>query len=258
MEQNEVNQNMNRHMSNRILAGLIIIGIGIVLFAEKMGVIFPHWLISWPMLLIVIGFYVGIKHNFRNFAWLILMAVGGFFLWDQIFVGLDMKRFLVPIIIIAVGLMSILRPRCGRRCRRGRWRNRWDDRRQQVFERTDFVSADVDPLSDDYISINSVFSGLKRTVLSKTFKGGKISCVFGGIELDLSQADIQGNVAITFDEVFGAVKLVVPSNWTVKSNIDGVFHGMEDKRNQLVQNDPDKVLILQGSAVFAGIEIKSY
>jgi predicted membrane protein len=258
MEQNEMNTDMYKHRSNRILAGLIIVGIGIVLFAEKMGVIFPAWLMTWPMLLIVIGFYVGVKHNFRNFAWVILMVVGGLFLWDEIVVGVDLKRFLFPIIIIAVGLISILRPRPSRRFRRQMWRERWDDRRNSGFEKADIVSENINPLSDDFISINSVFSGLKRTVLSKSFKGGKISCVFGGIELDLSQADIQGTVVLTFDEVFGGVKLVVPSNWTVKSNIEGVFHGVEDKRNQLIQNDPEKVLVLQGSAVFAGVEIKSY
>jgi hypothetical protein len=59
-------------------------------------------------------------------------------------------------------------------------------------------------------------------------------------------------------EVFGGITLTVPSNWTVKNDIDGVFHGVDDQRNNQVQPDADKLLILQGSAILAGVEIKSF
>jgi hypothetical protein len=51
----------------------------------------------------------------------------------------------------------------------------------------------------------------------------------------------------------------VPSNWLVKPQIAAVFGGVEDKRS--VQNavfDPNKVLILDGTSIFGGIEIRSY
>jgi flagellar basal body rod protein FlgF len=74
------------------------------------------------------------------------------------------------------------------------------------------------------------------------------------------QADIQGRAELRMDEVFGGIKLLIPQSWTVRNEIDGVFHGVEDKRNAYgsVVTDENKVLVLSGSAVFAGIEIKSY
>ena len=58
---------------------------------------------------------------------------------------------------------------------------------------------------------------------------------------------------------FGGAKIIVPSNWVVQNEIDGVFHGVEDKRNYNSSGlNSDKVLVLKGSAVFGGVEIRSY
>ncbi len=263
MDQNNSDNAISTHRKNRVVGGLILIGIGAVLFAEKMGVLWPSWLLSWPMLLIVVGLYSGIKHNFKNATWIILIAVGALFLWDEMVDDVSLKQFTVPIILIALGLLSILRPRFGWS---GRRQQRWEHKRDRKRDRWGFTAStgpdnsyvtDV-PLNDDYIDINCVFSGIKRTVLSKTFKGGKISCVFGGAEIDLTKADIQGSAVLDLHEVFGGITLTVPSNWTVKNDIEGVFHGVDDQRNNQVQPDADKLLILQGSAILAGVEIKSF
>lgn len=263
MNTNENNSNIQKHQRNRILAGVVLVAIGVVLFADKMGVLLPHWLLTWPMLLIVIGLYTGIKHNFRNATWIILVFVGSIFLWDEIMADISLKKFTIPIILVGAGLLTILRPRFvwgGGRQRLGeRRRERWNsyaaDAETSTFKK-EFEEAS--PLSDDYIDVNCVFSGVKKTVISKTFKGGRISCIFGGAELDLTKADIQGTAVLQLNEVFGGVTLVVPSNWTVQNNIDGVFQGVDDSRSSNGQNDENKLLILQGSIVMAGVEIKSY
>ena len=56
------------------------------------------------------------------------------------------------------------------------------------------------------------------------------------------------------------MKLIVPANWEIQTTeIDTVFGGIEDKRpQQAVGTNPDKVLILKGSVVFGGIDIRSY
>ncbi|MGG9971331.1 LiaF transmembrane domain-containing protein [Ferruginibacter sp. SUN002] len=260
MEDSSNNNKLSRSNQNRIIGGLIIIAIGVVLFADKMGVIFPKWLLTWPMLLIAIGIFKGVKSNFRNLTWVILVAIGGIFLWDNMMPDVDLKKFIVPFILIGVGLAYMFKPKHhsgwgGRNERRERCRQQWEEKRQSAFTEQ---WQEADPLNDDYLSVKSVFSGLKRTVLSKSFKGGKIECVFGGVELNLSQADIQGSAVLKLEEVFGGVKLIIPANWTVKNEIDGVFHGVDDERSTQTLVDPNKVLILTGSAIFAGIEIKSY
>ena len=83
---------------------------------------------------------------------------------------------------------------------------------------------------DDYIDAVSVFGGVKKTILSKDFKGGDIVNIFGGAEMDLTQADINGRVILDITQIFGGTKIVVPSHWQVVSDIAAVFAGVDDKR----------------------------
>ena len=75
----------------------------------------------------------------------------------------------------------------------------------------------------------------------------------------MAQADIKGTAILEITTVFGGTKLIVPSNWEVKSEAVTIFGGLEDKRNmQTIINNSDKILVLKGTVLFGGIEIKSF
>ena len=97
-------------------------------------------------------------------------------------------------------------------------------------------------------------------MISKNFKGGDLVNIFGGTELDLSQADFTGTAIIDLTTIFGGTKLLVPSNWSLRSEgTVTIFGGIEDKRRmQTITETPDKTLVLQGTVIFGGIEIKSF
>jgi hypothetical protein len=81
----------------------------------------------------------------------------------------------------------------------------------------------------------------------------------GGSEIDLTQADFQGRIKIDTTNIFGGTKLIVPPTWDVQSDMVAIFGGVDDKRQiSGVKLDPNKVLILDGTCMFGGIEIKSY
>jgi hypothetical protein len=114
-------------------------------------------------------------------------------------------------------------------------------------------------VSDEYLDVTAVFSGVNRVVVSKDFKGGTATAVFGGTDINLTQADFNGTIEIEANCVFGGVEIVVPSNWNVKVKMDTVFGGVEDNRPvEMMSNNPDKVLVIKGTCVFGGVEIKSY
>ena len=240
---------------NRAFTGLLLVGIGAALFLRNMNFPFlPDILFSWPMILVVLGIYSGFRHQFRNNSWLILIGLGGFFMVDEFIPGISHQPFFWPMAIITLGLIFLIRPH----------RSQWPSNFQNQSTAESFAQvADTDSTNgnpQDFLQISSVFSGVNRRVLSKNFKGGNISCVFGGAEIDFLQADIQGIVVLKIEAVFGGTKLMVPPDWIVVSDIEGIFHGMDDKRmQQQVGNvDTGKTLLLKGSCVFAGIEIKSY
>ena len=69
---------------------------------------------SWAVLLIAMGLFIGIRHNFRSPAWFILMVVGGVVLiksdeFARYFPGLNVNH-IWPLALIILGLFFILRP----------------------------------------------------------------------------------------------------------------------------------------------------
>ena len=56
----------------------------------------------------------------------------------------------------------------------------------------------------------------------------------------------------------GGTKIIVPAHWEVRSEITAIFAGFEDKRQQPAALNPQKVLILEGTSIFGGIELKNY
>jgi hypothetical protein len=256
--------NFRNSESGRIIAGIILVGVGGVLLLRELGFFFPRWLFSWPMILVLIGIYTGVKNNFRNNSWIIMLAIGTFFLVNKMIPSLQLQPYFWPILVISAGLLFILRPRSYNALEPDKEEEylRWQDPATETGTgtATDTPTTFTGiPGNRDYLRISSVFSGVNRTVLSKNFKGAHITSVFGGSEVNLSQADITGPVIIKTEVVFGGVKLIIPPHWAVQNEIDGIFHGVDDKRRFAVMPDinPTKVIILKGSVIFGGVEIKT-
>jgi predicted membrane protein len=273
---------IRRRSVGRVVIPLGLVAIGGLLLVRQMGVGLPEWLFSWPMLLIGIGIISGLVHAFRGPGWLILIVIGSFFLMDRLIPGLDIHRFIWPAVIIMAGLIMLVRPRrpywggddwypCHGGYRRRRWRRRFERR---FGPDTDYgVGGKSEPQagpaavpgfeskgfsSEDYISATTVLGGVHKNILSKNFKGGDITIFMGGAELNLSQADIQGKATLDITQIMGGTKIVVPPHWTIRSELTSVFGSIEDKRQNIGTPNPDKVLIIDGTSVFGGIEIRNY
>jgi hypothetical protein len=111
---------------------------------------------------------------------------------------------------------------------------------------------------EDFIDATSIFGGVHKKMVSKTFKGGDIVTILGGTEIDLSQADFTGTARLDVTQVMGGTKIIVPAHWEVRSEVTAIFAGFEDKRQQPAIQNPDKVLIIEGTSIFGGIELKNF
>jgi predicted membrane protein len=251
----------------RVLTGVLLFFIGILLLLKTANLVwFPQWFFTWPMIFIAVGIFTGLKHGFRGGPWIIFLLIGGLFLANQIDPTLHMNNYIWPIILIAIGISFILRPR--RRHRWQRWKEQHYESRWQ--QQQDAAGSDANAIASadtaggdydrrDFIDITAVFGGVKKNVLSKNFKGGDITSFMGGSEIDLSQADISGKIVIDVTNIFGGTKLIVPSGWDVQNDITAVFGGVDDKRQVSgVTLDLNKVLVLDGTCMFGGIEIRSF
>lgn len=256
-----------RNERGRVWGGLFMLIIGTVLLLKVSGtILFPAWVFTWPVLLIVIGLFSGVRHRFRGIGWLFPLAIGVIFLADNLSPDMRLRPYLWPILLIAAGLFVIFRPK--NRCRRGgpddndfESQKTFDDKavivpHEEEKQSSDWRQATTD--RNDVIDATAVFGGVKKNILSKTFKGGDVTTFMGGAEINLSQADFNGKAVIDCFNMFGGTKLIIPPDWEVQSDVVAIFGGVDDKRPPATTSAPAKVLYLDGTCIFGGLEIKSY
>jgi hypothetical protein len=177
-----------------VWTGVFLLVIGAAALVKASVTDLPDWVFSWQMFLIVLGFFIGIKHGFRGGAWFVLMLVGGAFLVRDIYPELEFRRYIWPMVLIVIGFLMIIRPR----------RRHGDEKKNAGLKEGSTILREGETYSkDDYVDSTSIFGGAKKNILSKDFKGGDIVNIFGGTELNLSQADINGRVTIELTTIFG-------------------------------------------------------
>jgi predicted membrane protein len=240
------------HRKGSIWTGVFILLIGVAALLKASFTELPNWVFSWPTFMMALGFFIGLRHNFRGFAWFILILVGGVSLFDHLNPDISLRRYIWPLALIVVGLFFILRPR------RRSW-DQWSEKKNAGMPGNSSPLSEETWSDDDFVDSTSIFGSAKKNIISKNFKGGDLVNIFGGTDLDLTQADFTGTAVIELSIIFGGAKLIIPSNWSIKSDAVIIFGGIEDKRKmQTVTENPDKVLVLKGTVMFGGIDIKSY
>jgi len=288
---NDIDQNRRGPKNGKIIAGFILLVIGAVLLTEQIsGLFFPSWVFGFPMWLLVIGIYIGAKHNFKKPSALIMMTIGGIWLLNDAFPGYNLSNLAWPAVIILVGILMILNrnqqwnPNRFKGGRKHRWSEsqKWEENQKYAWDKKVNPDNPAEPIAEepvdtsytsepntgygrtykgypieDYLDATSIFGSANKTIFTKTFRGGEIVNIFGGAEIDFTQSDISGQVVIDVTQIFGGIKLLVPPHWHVTSDTVSLFAGFDDKRKQKTLTG-DKVLMITGTSIFAGIEIRSY
>ena len=243
--------NHRHNPAGKVFAGLLVVTVGGLLMAKQMGASFPHWLLSWKMMLIAIGLFIGFKHSFRNFKGIIPILIGGAFLLEDFFPNMEISTFFWPIMLMIIGLVIIFKPK---RNHSEKWRQWKYANRANCDDNMGFNS------SDNLLDSVAIFGSVKKNIISKDFKGGEVVAIFGGAVINLSQADLTEKVTLEVTTVFGGAKLIVPQNWEIQTGeMVTVMGGIDDKRpQQSASLTTNKVLVLKGAAIFGGIEILNY
>lgn len=225
--------------SGRMGLGLVLLLAGTIILAGNLGMIPNHIydaIISWPMILVAIALI-----NFLRREWgtgLIFLAIGSYFLLPDLVPGLymhDIWKFW-PLLLILAGVVFIT----------GRGRTN--------------IGIELQSNTEDTLDEVSIFGSHMTRVDSKNFKGGKITSIFGGSEINLTGARLseQGAV-IDLTAIFGGSKIIVPRDWSIKNDVISILGGFTDKRVGSSDNiTPSKTLIIKGVTIFGGGELISY
>lgn len=232
---------------NTLATAAVFIIVGLLYLGRNFGLIDSYLfdiLVSWQMLLVVVGVVNLIKRHF--IGGFVTIAIGVYFLLPEITnIGSEWDNAFWPIFLIAIGLMILFKPR------HHASRRHWDGRTEYAKE--------VYSSQDGYVVSDNTFGSVRQIVLDPVFRGARIKNTFGGTILDLRRTRLEAaQTAIDVDCTFGGVEIYLPSDWNLQTQIDALIGGCDDKRyNTSIEIDKEHVLLVRGRVSFGGIEFKS-
>lgn len=226
----------------KVYWGSVLIGIGGLLLARNLELLpfaAPAALI-WKIILLAFGIsMIFIKK--RIIGGTIITSVAGLLILSHFtyIPHIDFHRYW-PVLLILVGIAVLFKT---------------DSR----FKKKEWHMREPSTSNENFMEATAIFGGESKKVSSFDFKGGKITAVFGGMELDLTNCYLSNEKAqLEVLAVCGGVSLRVPKEWNVRSEIVPIMGGIEDKINELPGTyvDPAAELVLRGTVVMGGVEIK--
>lgn len=167
-------------ITGRLVFGLIVIFLGFIFLLDNLNVIYAEdYLSYWPVFLILFSLVklTQSKRSGGKFWGLVLTAVGGIILLDNLYVIHFHFWEFWPLILIFIGGSMI-------------WRTMM---REQAVENV--------AVGDSVVNGFAVMGGYRRSINSQDFRGGELTAIMGGCELDLRQASMKESAAVI--DVFG-------------------------------------------------------
>lgn len=244
-----------KRSNGRLIIGVILVLLGVFYLADNFF-FFPwqlrHLVFSWPTILVVIGAIIFVNSGDR-YAGLIVMLVGvGLLVFRYYHIPFSMVfREYWPVLLIIFGLLIIFKPR--RRLDHTDFGHKFD---KHEFKNE---SGNADTVSD-IIDETVIFHGIDRRIHSPSFKGGKITTIFGGAEIDLRDSKLaSGHQILDVEVIFGGLDLYVPNDWRVIINVTSIFGAFDDGRRIMkdANLDESRILEIRGVVVFGGGDLKN-
>ncbi len=232
----------------KIILGLIVVTAGLLLLGYNLGVLplgSKEVIFTWPMILVSLGL-IHLSARESRFQGLLLLGIGSFFMLPKIYsFGFNFIDVAWPVLIIFVGISIIFK--------------------KGFRKKKNLLGEDYKGETKSYeagkIDENIVFGGSKIKFDEDVFKGGDINSVFGGTDIDFTGSTLpDGITELEINCIFGGVKITVPNDWAVQMKVISIMGGFHDHRRNFGKqpdNGSNKILIITGSTIFGGGEIKN-
>lgn len=256
----------SRRILNSIVFALLLIIAGAAFLGFNLGYIpmpYKNVIFSWPMLIIAFGILSLSKCHFWNGS--ILLIIGGFFIIPDLtaacpgLINVDATNFTHlywPVLLIAGGVFFLIH-----RLIPGSHKHHFEKHFEyNKFEEIDNYKKRRKQYKEEkgYFEKQSVFSSGKHIVLDPEFKGGEINTVLGDTTLDLRKTSLpEGDTFLEVNTVLGNITILVPTDWEVKINMESVLYKFEDKRFDTGNIGGTKRLVIIGSGVLGGGELRN-
>ncbi|MCF8261323.1 MAG: cell wall-active antibiotics response protein [Melioribacteraceae bacterium] len=225
---------------SRSILGSIFIGWGLLLIIDKIFYLdLFYYIFSIPTLFIGIGIIIYfnsknkvVSGSFIGLGAAMLVAYYfGYTFWEVL-------GQMWPLILIGIGAYFILK--------------RNESKNGEPYPKdAESDSAENDQSEFEYIAL---FTSVRRKVESRNLVKIDAISIFGGTNVDLTEAGMQGK-EVTFDSVsiFGGCDIRLPREWKLIDNTISIFGGTNDKRIFSSEEKNEKTIVINGVSIFGGI-----
>ncbi|WP_257304100.1 cell wall-active antibiotics response protein [Geothrix campi] len=223
--------------SPKLVLGVAIIVAGLVLTLDNLGLIQAHTIFKlWPLVLVAMG-VAKIRQDRQNSSlggW--FLVLGGAFLLLFTFGRGHLADALGPMLVVALGILIVVK----------------------ALKQNRGVPPEL-ARSEDFLQGTAIFGGFKRRVSTQAFKGGELTAIFGGYEVDLRQAVLEnGQARIDVFVLFGGGEIRVPEGWEISNRATAIAGALNDSTHHgPASPDARPCLVITGLILFGGTEVKS-
>lgn len=250
------------HPGRHLFSGVVLLVIGVLFLLGNMGYVNTDEMLRfWPVILIALGVMKLVESHdqFRSGAGIFWIVIGSLFLIGNLHILRIAMHDLWPVVLIGFGCLMLWRSAMFRREREQWTRPRPEPRPQEPFKAgfTTEESKGPPPSSNSVLSATAILGGVERQNNSQDFRGGNVTAIMGGIEIDLRWASITPphEAVMEVFAMWGGIEIRVPADWTVISQVQPILGGFEDSTTP--PRDESKRFILRGSVIMGGIEVKN-
>jgi predicted membrane protein len=231
-------------LDKRVVLGAVLIFLGGIFLLSSLNILDFHVgrvIFSWPFVMLVIGLFILVNTS-KKLTGGLLTGLGVFFLIPRIYPPIEYDSgIVIPVLLILFGVYIIFKKR-----------------KSSLAESLGESDAEI---NKDKIDDVAIFGGGTKLISSDNFKGGNITAIFGGSEINLMNCNLAtGDNVIDVLMIFGGTTIIVPKEWNVVVNVTSILGGFSNKsvRNPAVAIDQSRTLHVKGLAMFGGGEIKTY
>ena len=251
-------------LTEKVIAGAFLVILGALFILDNLRLVDAGSLWDyWPLLLIIPGIARLIQPNRPGQrVWgAILVGVGGLLLLRNLGILWVPFHRVWPFVLVALGLYLIAQTttrRAGETVMTagdGLSQHAFDGARAGLAATESFAGrATVAELNEF-----ALCGGGHRVVQASDFRGGTITVIAGGFDIDLREAAMtRDSIDIELFVMMGGVVFRVPEGWKVIVNVTPLLGGSDLKARTIPPADgPVRTLVLNGFILMGGIEVKN-
>jgi predicted membrane protein len=245
--------NPGRRPSTGTFFGLLLIAVGVLWGLHNTRMVNLPIRVWWPLILIGIGL-LHLYHHRRIFDFFggLMTGLGVVFLLTaNNIVGRHELGKYWPLLLVLFGFFIIFKKGTSRGGSRFYYKY-CQHKKESGHEAEDVPSGGAARINE-----STLFGSLSKKINDRAFKGGSISVIFGGAEIDLRAAGLaEEGAVLDISALFGGVELRIPEAWAIENRSTAILGAVETKYANTESNS-GKRLVINSSAIFGGVEIKN-